>query len=392
MPEKNLDFDRIIDRRNTKSVKYDLAAKKGMPEDVLPLWVADMDFRVSSYIQEAIARQVEHGVFGYSDTGEEYFEAVKGWMKRHHGWDVEADWLVKTPGVVFALSLAVKAFTEPGDSVLIQQPVYYPFKRVVEVNGRRTISNTLVYENNKYIMDFEDFEEKIIREKIKLFILCNPHNPVGRVWTEDELVRIGDICQKHHVIVVSDEIHGDFAFKGKHHVFAGLKKEYGEFTVTCTAPSKTFNLAGLQLSNIFISNPELRRAFRRQLDIVGYEEPNIMGMVACEAAYRDGDEWYEAMLEYVAGNIAFTREYVEKNIPGVTMAEHEGTYLVWLDFRQLGMTGEELEEMIVQRARLWLDGGAMFGESGTGFQRVNVACSRKILEEALERMKGAVLA
>ena len=392
MPEKNLDFDRIIDRRNTKSVKYDLAAKKGMPEDVLPLWVADMDFRVSSYIQEAIARQVEHGVFGYSDTGEEYFEAVKGWMKRHHGWDVEADWLVKTPGVVFALSLAVKAFTEPGDSVLIQQPVYYPFKRVVEVNGRRTISNTLVYENNKYFMDFEDFEEKIIREKIKLFILCNPHNPVGRVWTEDELVRIGDICQKHHVIVVSDEIHGDFAFKGKHHVFAGLKKEYGEFTVTCTAPSKTFNLAGLQLSNIFISNPELRRAFRRQLDIVGYEEPNIMGMVACEAAYRDGDEWYEAMLEYVAGNIAFTREYVEKNIPGVTMAEHEGTYLVWLDFRQLGMNGEELEEMIVQRARLWLDGGAMFGESGTGFQRVNVACSRKILEEALERMKGAVLA
>ena len=392
MPEKNLDFDRIIDRRNTKSVKYDLAAKKGMPEDVLPLWVADMDFRVSSYIQEAIARQVEHGVFGYSDTGEEYFEAVKGWMKRHHGWDVEADWLVKTPGVVFALSLAVKAFTEPGDSVLIQQPVYYPFKRVVEVNGRRTISNTLVYENNKYFMDFEDFEEKIIREKIKLFILCNPHNPVGRVWTEDELVRIGDICQKHHVIVVSDEIHGDFAFKGKHHVFAGLKKEYGEFTVTCTAPSKTFNLAGLQLSNIFISNPELRRAFRRQLDIVGYEEPNIMGMVACEAAYRDGDEWYEAMLEYVAGNIAFTREYVEKNIPGVTMAEHEGTYLVWLDFRQLGMTGEELEEMIVQRARLWPDGGAMFGESGTGFQRVNVACPRKILEEALERMKGAVLA
>ena len=392
MPEKNLDFDRIIDRRNTKSVKYDLAAKKGMPEDVLPLWVADMDFRVSSYIQEAIARQVEHGVFGYSDTGEEYFEAVKGWMKRHHGWDVEADWLGKTPGVVFALSLAVKAFTEPGNSVLIQQPVYYPFKRVVEVNGRRTISNTLVYENNKYFMDFEDFEEKIIREKIKLFILCNPHNPVGRVWTEDELVRIGDICQKHHVIVVSDEIHGDFAFKRKHHVFAGLKKEYGEFTVTCTAPSKTFNLAGLQLSNIFISNPELRRAFRRQLDIVGYEEPNIMGMVACEAAYRDGDEWYEAMLEYVAGNIAFTREYVEKNIPGVTMAEHEGTYLVWLDFRQLGMTGEELEEMIVQRARLWLDGGAMFGESGTGFQRVNVACPRKILEEALERMKGAVLA
>lgn len=391
MPERNLDFDRVIDRRNTKSIKYDLAAKKGMPEDILPLWVADMDFQVSSYIQEAIIRQAEHGIFGYSNVGEEYFEIVKGWMKRRHGWDVEADWLVKTPGVVFALSLAVKAFTESGDSILIQQPVYYPFKRVIEANGRRTVSNTLIYKDNRYFMDFEDFEEKIVKEKIKLFILCNPHNPVGRVWTEEELIKVGDICQKHHVIVISDEIHGDFAFKGKHHVFAGIKKEYGEFTVTCTAPSKTFNLAGLQLSNIFISNPELKKAFCAQMDIVAYEETNVMGMVACEAAYKDGGEWYEAMLKYVEGNIAFTKEYVEKNIPGVTMAEHEGTYLVWLDFGQLGMSGEELEEMIVHKARLWLDSGTMFGESGAGFQRVNVACPRKILEEALERIKMAVL-
>lgn len=390
MPEKNLDFDRVINRRNTKSIKYDLAAKRGMPEDVLPLWVADMDFQVSSYIQEALIRQAEHGIFGYSDVGEEYFEIVKGWMKRRHGWDVEEDWLVQTPGVVFALSLAVKAFTEPGDSVLIQQPVYYPFKKVIESNGRRTVSNTLVYKENRYYMDFEDFEEKIVQEKIKLFILCSPHNPVGRVWTEEELMRVGDICQKHHVIVISDEIHGDFAFKGKHHVFAGLKKEYGEFTVTCTAPSKTFNLAGLQLSNIFISNPELKKAFCAQRDIAAYDEANVMGIIACETAYRDGDEWYEAMLKYVEGNIAFTREYVEKNIPGVTMAEHEGTYLVWLDFRQLGMSEEELEEMIVHKARLWLDGGTMFGESGAGFQRVNVACPRKTLEEALERIKTAI--
>lgn len=392
MPEKNLDFDRIIDRRNTKSIKYDLAAKRGMPEDILPLWVADMDFQVSSYIQEALIRQTEHGIFGYSDVGEEYFEIVKGWMKRRHGWDVEADWLVKTPGVVFALSLAVKAFTEPGDGVLIQQPVYGPFKEVVEVNGRRTVSNTLVYKEHKYFMDFQDFEEKIVKEKIKLFILCNPHNPVGRVWTKEELMRVGDICRKHHVIVVSDEIHGDFAFKGRHHVFADLKKEYGEFTVTCTAPSKTFNLAGLQLSNIFISNPDLRKAFCRQLHITTYSEINVMGLVACEAAYKDGDEWYQAMMKYVEGNIAFTKEYVEKNIPGVTMAEHEGTYLVWLDFRQLGMSREELEEVIVHKAGLWLNDGAIFGESGAGFQRVNVACPRKILEEALERMKRALLA
>lgn len=392
MPEKNLDFDRIIDRRNTKSIKYDLAAKRGMPEDILPLWVADMDFQVSSYIQEALIRQTEHGIFGYSDVGEEYFEIVKGWMKRRHGWDVEGDWLVKTPGVVFALSLAVKAFTEPGDGVLIQQPVYGPFKEVVEVNGRRTVNNTLVYKEHKYFMDFQDFEEKIVKEKIKLFILCNPHNPVGRVWTKEELMQVGDICRKHHVIVVSDEIHGDFAFKGKHHVFAGLKKEYGEFTVTCTAPSKTFNLAGLQLSNIFISNPDLRKAFCRQLHITTYSEINVMGLVACEAAYKDGDEWYQAMMKYVEGNIAFTKEYVEKNIPGVTMAEHEGTYLVWLDFRQLGMSREELEEVIVHKAGLWLNDGAIFGESGAGFQRVNVACPRKILEEALERMKRALLA
>lgn len=389
MPEKNLDFDRIIDRRNTKSIKYDLAAKRGMPEDVLPLWVADMDFQVSSYIQEALIRQAEHGIFGYSDVGEEYFEIVKGWMKRRHGWDVEADWLVKTPGVVFALSLAVKAFTEPGDGVLIQQPVYGPFKEVVEVNGRRTVSNTLVYKEHKYFIDFQDFEEKIVKEKIKLFILCNPHNPVGRVWTKEELMQMGDICRKHHVIVVSDEIHGDFAFKGKHHVFADLKKEYGELAVTCTAPSKTFNLAGLQLSNIFISNPDLRKAFCRQLHITTYSEINVMGLVACEAAYKDGDEWYQAMLKYVEGNIAFTKEYVEKNIPGVTMAEHEGTYLVWLDFRQLGMSREELEDVIVHKARLWLNDGAIFGESGAGFQRVNVACPRKVLEEALERMKRA---
>lgn len=390
MAEKNLDFDKVIDRRNTKSIKYDWIAKKGMAADTLPLWVADMDFQVSSYIQEALARQTAHGIFGYSDAQEEYFEAVKGWMERRHGWEVFEDWLVKTPGVVFALSLAVKAFTEPGDSVLIQQPVYYPFQNVVDRNGRKMVSNDLVYENGRYRIDFQDFEEKIIKENVKLFILCNPHNPVGRVWTQEELTRLGDICYKHHVVVVSDEIHGDFAFERRHSVFAGLKKEYEEITVTCTAPSKTFNLAGLQLSNIFISNPELRKAFCRQMELSGYGEVNVMGLVACEAAYRDGDEWYAAMLRYVKANLEFIKEYVEKNIPGASMAEHEGTYLAWLDFRKLGLSAEELEEMIVHKARLWLDDGRMFGKSGEGFQRVNAACPRKILEEALHRIKCAV--
>ena len=258
-----------------------------------------MDFQVSSYIQEALMRRVEHGIFGYSDVQEEYFGVVRKWMERRHGWQVRPEWMVKTPGIVFALSIAVKAFTEPGDSVLIQQPVYYPFQKTVGVNGRKAVSNTLLYKDNRYYIDFEDFEEKVVKEKIKLFILCNPHNPVGRVWQPEELTRLGDICRRHHVIVVSDEIHADFVFQGKHHVFASLKKEYEEMTVTCTSPSKTFNLAGLQLSNIFISNPELKKAFCRQMEMTGYNEINVMGLIAGEAAYRDGDEWYKAMLEYV---------------------------------------------------------------------------------------------
>ncbi len=390
MAEKNLDFDKVIDRRNTKSLKYDFAVKMGMPEDVLPLWVADMDFQVSSYIQEALISRVEHGIFGYSDVQGEYFEIVKDWMERHHGWEVSEEWLVKTPGIVFALSLAVKAFTKPGDHILIQQPVYYPFKKVVEENGRKAVSNTLVYKDNKYSIDFDDFEEKIVKEKITLFILCNPHNPVGRVWLPEELMKLGDICCRHHVKVVSDEIHADFIFQGKHSVFASLKKEYEDITVTCTSPSKTFNLAGLQLSNIFISNPEMRKAFCQQLELTAYNEINVMGLVAGEAAYRNGEEWYLAMLEYIRGNIAFAKEYVEKNIPGVKMAEHEGTYLIWLDFNGLGLTEKELEDLIVYKAKVWLDKGTMFGESGAGFQRVNTACPRKTLEEALRRIKEAV--
>ena len=389
--ERNLDFDKVVDRKNTNCLKYDFAVERGMPEDVLPLWVADMDFKTSSYVQDALNRQIEHGIFGYSESKDEYFESVSGWMKRHHDWEVSKDWLVKTPGVVFALAMAVQAFTDPGDRVLIQLPVYYPFSGVIKGNGRVVVSNTLIYgEDNRYHIDFEDFEKKIVDENIKLFFLCSPHNPVGRVWTKEELIRLGDICYKHHVIVVSDEIHADFVFNGKHQVFANLKKEYEEITITCTAPSKTFNLAGLQVSNVFIANPKLRKAFCKQIDIAGYSQLNVMGLVACEAAYRHGDEWYEAMLGYVKSNIDFTRKYVEKNLPGVTMAEHEGTYLVWLDFRDTGLDVEQLEHMIVHEAKLWLDSGKIFGDSGKGFQRINVACPRVVLEEALSRIKSCL--
>lgn len=387
MAERNLDFDTIIDRKNTDCLKYDFAKRRGMPEDVLPLWVADMDFKTSSYVEDALVERARHGIFGYSESQTPYFEIVRDWMKRHHDWEVKEPWLIKTPGVVFALAMAVKAYTEPGDGVLIQSPVYYPFSEVIEDNGRRIVSNTLVLgEDHKYHIDFEDFERQIKENQIKLFFLCNPHNPVGRVWTTEELTRLGDICLKYRVTVVSDEIHSDFIFRGKHQVFADLKKEYADITVTCTAPSKTFNLAGLLLSNIFISNRELRHKFRQQVNAAGISQLSPFGLVACETAYTQGEEWYQAMLAYVAENIAFTKEYVEKHLPGVEMVEHEGTYLVWLDFRKTGLSVEELEDLIVNRAKLWLDSGKIFGKSGEGFQRINVACPRQILEEALHRI------
>lgn len=387
MAERNLDFDTIIDRKNTDCLKYDFAKRRGMPEDVLPLWVADMDFKTSSYVEDALAERARHGIFGYSESQTPYFEIVRDWMKHHHDWEVKEPWLIKTPGVVFALAMAVKAYTEPGDGVLIQSPVYYPFSEVIEDNGRRIVSNTLVLgEDHKYHIDFEDFERQIKENQIKLFFLCNPHNPVGRVWTAEELTRLGDICLKYRVTVVSDEIHSDFIFRGRHQVFADLKREYADITVTCTAPSKTFNLAGLLLSNIFISNRELRHKFRQQVNAAGISQLSPFGLVACETAYTQGEEWYQAMLAYVAENIAFTKEYVEKHLPGVEMVEHEGTYLVWLDFRKTGLSVEELEDLIVNRAKLWLDSGKIFGKSGEGFQRINVACPRQILEEALHRI------
>lgn len=388
MAERNLDFDTIIDRKNTDCLKYDFAKRRGMPEDVLPLWVADMDFKTSSYVEDALAERARHGIFGYSESQTPYFEIVRDWMKRHHDWEVKEPWLIKTPGVVFALAMAVKAYTEPGDGVLIQSPVYYPFSEVIEDNGRRIVSNTLVLgEDHKYHIDFEDFERQIKENQIKLFFLCNPHNPVGRVWTTEELTRLGDICLKYQVTVVSDEIHSDFIFRGRHQVFADLKREYADITVTCTAPSKTFNLAGLLLSNIFISNRELRHKFRQQVNAAGISQLSPFGLVACETAYTQGEEWYQAMLAYVAENIAFTKEYVEKHLPGVEMVEHEGTYLVWLDFRKTGLSVEELEDLIVNRSKLWLDSGKIFGKSGEGFQRINVACPRQILEEALHRIR-----
>ena len=392
MLEENILFDKVTERKNTDCLKYDFAVKRGMPEGILPLWVADMDFMTSKKILDAIEARVRHGIFGYTESGEEYFEAVSGWMEKRHGWKVRHDWLVKTPGIVFALAMAVKAYSDPGDGVLIQQPVYYPFTEVIRDNGRKVVSNDLVLtEDGKYHIDFEDFEGKIAENRISLFILCSPHNPVGRVWTKEELIRMGEICEKYNVTIVSDEIHEDFVFGDrKHCVFADLKKEFAEISVTCTSPGKTFNLAGLQVSNIFIPNPKLRLQFRKQIAAAGYSQLNTIGLTACEAAYRYGDEWYEAMMEYVAGNIDFMRDYVKTELPMLRMTEPEGTYLVWVDFRGLGLPEEKLEELIVKKANLWLDSGTIFGKAGTGFQRFNVACPRSTLKQALEQLKAVI--
>ena len=392
MSERNLNFEQGVDRKGTRCLKYDFAVQRGRSADILPLWVADMDFKTSSYIQDALLRQAEHGVYGYTETDETYFDAVRSWMERRHGWKIEPEWLLKTPGVVFALAMAVKAYTEPGDYVLIQEPVYYPFREVIESNDREVANNVLYQdENGSYKIDFEDFERQIVEKRIRLFLLCSPHNPVSRLWTREELEKLGDICKKHGVIVVSDEIHSDFTYgENIHHVFASLDEKYAAITTTCTAPSKTFNIAGLQISNIWISNPELRARFRAEVTAAGYSQVNLMGLVACQAAYETGEEWLKELKIYLEGNLDYVRTFLKENLPEIKLTEPEGTYLLWLDFKSLGMKEEQLKDLVENKAKLWLDSGAMFGPDGEGFERINIACPREILKQALTQLAESV--
>lgn len=391
MKNKCYDFGEVINRKNTNSIKYDFALRRGKPEQVLPLWVADMDFKVSEKILEALRERVDHGIFGYSEVEDEYFEAIQGWMQKKHHWKVENKWLIKTPGVVFALAMAVRAFTHRGEGVMIQPPVYYPFRQVIKDNDRLLVENPLYLgADGRYHMDFEDFERKAEQFQVKLFFLCNPHNPVGRVWNRDELEKLGKICIHRDILVVSDEIHHDFVFEGQHLVFANVSEELKNRTITCTSPSKTFNLAGLQISNIFIANQQLRQRFRKQVSAAGYSQLNTLGLTACEAAYRHGEEWHDHLVEYLNANISYVREFLKEKISKVKLIEPEGTYLVWLDFRELGLTEEEREDLILKKAGLWLDSGVMFGPTGEGFERINIACPRSILEQAFKNLEQAV--
>ncbi|MDR1296789.1 MAG: pyridoxal phosphate-dependent aminotransferase [Deltaproteobacteria bacterium] len=384
------DFDEIVPRKNTNCIKYDFARERCMPEGLLPLWVADMDFRTPDGVVERLVEVARHGIFGYSESKDDYYRAVADWFSTRFGYAPERAWIKKTPGVVYALAAAVRALTEPGDSVVIQTPVYYPFAGVVRQNRRNLVDNTLVYRDGRYLMDFDDLEKKIVDHKAKLMLLCSPHNPVGRVWTREELARLGEICLKHRCLIVSDEIHCDFALGGRtHHVLPTVDPALNEIAVILTAPSKTFNLAGLQASNAFIANPELRKLIRDEIDATGYSQLNTMGLAACQAAYERGGEWLAQLLAYLEGNAEFSRRFFRERLPRVRLVEPEGTYLLWLDFADYRLPQEELNRRVVSEAGLWLDEGVMFGAAGAGFQRVNMACPRSVLAEAWERLAGA---
>jgi cystathionine beta-lyase len=332
-----------------------------------------------------------HGIFGYTEVKQDYFLALHNWFGQNFQYEVEPSWLVKTPGVVFALALAVRAFTRPGDGVMIQQPVYYPFAQVVSDNGRRLVNNNLLYADGRYRLDLDNFARLLRQWRVKMFILCSPHNPVGRVWTVEELTAMGDICVQHGCVVVSDEIHCDFIHQGFcHHVFASLSPQMADNCLVCTSPSKSFNLAGLQASNIFIKNEKLRGKFTRALAASGYSQLNAMGLAACQSAYTHGGPWLEQLRAYLAGNFALLREFIRSELAPVKLVEPEGTYLAWLDFNALGLSRPQLNDLIINCAGLWLDDGHIFGPSGDGFQRVNLACPRSLLRRALEQLAQAL--
>lgn len=383
----NYDFDTVVNRKNTNAIKYDLAKKRGKPEDAVSLWVADMDFPTAPCIQKAVAEKAAHGIWGYSRPDSRYYDALKKWYKERHNFEVQNEWVVNTPGVCFALAAAIKAFTKEGESVLIQKPVYYPFFNIINSLQRKVVNSSLILKNNHYEIDFDDFERKIVQENVKMFILCSPHNPGGRVWTKQELQKISEICLAHNVLVVSDEIHSDITFGSNvHTVYGSLSEQALKNSIICTAPSKSFNLAGLQFSNIFIADEKLKKAFSEELDRTGYDEPSVFGIVAATAAYSEGAYWFDSVKSYIWENILFAKKYIEENASQIKVLVPEGTYLLWVDFSNTGLSDSEINDRVLNKAKVWLDSGSMFGKEGEKFQRINCATPRIILEDALKRI------
>lgn len=376
------DFDKVFPRRGSNSCKWDSAANA----EVLPMWVADMDFQVAPKITEALHRRVEHGIFGYTHVPESYYDAVINWFARRHNWNMLPDWIVYLPAVVPALSVTIKALAKPGDNILIQGPVYNHFYSSIANNGCNALSSSLLYADNTYTIDFDDLERKAADPKTSLMILCNPHNPAGRVWTREELMHIGEICIRHGVTVVADEIHCELVMPGHTYVpFASISEDFLLHSVTCVSPSKAFNIAGLQIANIVCADAKWREKIMRAININEVCDVNPFGIEAVQAAYNESEDWLEQLLEYLHGNYLFMQEFCSKYLPEFPLTVLEGTYLVWMDCSAIGMPSANLEQELVDKNKLWLNAGTMYGPEGEGFMRWNIACPRKTLTDGLQR-------
>lgn len=375
------DFDKVISRRGTDSYKWDSAES----EHVLPMWVADMDFHTAPAIVDALRLRVEHGIFGYTRVPDSYYDAVTGWFMRRHGWKMNREWIIYTSGVVPAVSAVIKALTVPGDKVLVQTPVYNCFFSSIRNNGCKMVSSPLVFAGNTYTIDYEDLECKAADPKVKVMLLCNPHNPAGRVWKWEELVRIGEICIRHGVTVVSDEIHCELVFPGHRYTpFASISEDFLWHSVTCLSPSKAFNIAGLQIANIVCADADRRAKIERAINDNEVCDVNPFGVIATQAAYNGGEEWLNQLIEYLYGNYLYMREFCREHLPEFPVTILEGTYLVWMDCRKLCISSEELERRLFAEAGLWLNAGTMYGAEGEGFMRWNIACPHTTLTEGLK--------
>lgn len=389
------DFETLVDRRPMDSNKWGnmKLADPDVPEGIVPFSIADMEFKNAPEVIDGLKEFLNTAILGYSAAGDGFKSAVQGWMRRRHSWAIEKDWICVSIGVVPAITNAVLAFTEPGNGVIVMTPVYFPFYESIERNHREIVKNHLLLRDMRYEIDFADLEQKAAQAKNKMLILCSPHNPVGRVWTREELEKIADICVRNDLILVSDEIHFDLIMPGHHHtVTATLSQEVADRCITCTSPSKTFNLAGMQTSAIIISNPDLRRKFVHQMECSGHFGLSILGYRACTLAYEKAEPWLDELLGVLDGNARFVAEYMAQNIPEIKVFPLEGTYLQWWDCRALGLDYKALSQLMVKQAHLFMDEGYMFGEDGQGFERLNLACPRFVLEEALERLRQAVCA
>jgi cystathionine beta-lyase len=383
-------FDEIIPRENTACVKYDKRKQVFGREDVMPFWVADMDFKAPEPVIQSLQKKIDHGILGYPLKPDGFYESITSWLLRRHGWEVKSDWILFTPGVVPSMVLSIYAFTNPGDRVLLQSPVYFPFFTSIKNNDRAVVCNLLQRSGACYEMDFDDIKSKF-REGVKMILLCSPHNPVGRVWKKDELTRLVELCLEFNVRIVSDEIHSDIIYQGNRHIpLASLGKEAANLTITCMAPSKSFNLAGMASSFVIIPEPETRELYAKTVRDFNLEHGNIFGLEAMNAAYAHGEAWLDELLPYLWENIVMAEKYIKENLPEIGIEKPEGTCLLWLDFNKLGMDRTELNRLLVHKAGIGLSDGHSFGPGGEGFQRLNVGCPRSYLRLGLERLRAAV--